>query len=106
MQSTFFRDLFNFEFAYFRNMFREVSLIDSFDIGPVILDGNFFKLCLVLIVPGSHSSALFFSESSGACEIILSTVSHLDVLGDEVFIGDFSVALDYCKLLLILAHGY
>jgi hypothetical protein len=56
-------------------------------------------------VPGSQSTALLLGEGTGTGDIVLTPISHLDVLGDVVLVGDFGIALDHCKLLLVLAGG-
>ena len=76
------------------------------DLDPVILDCKFSELGLVLVVPCAKSSSLFFCESSGTGECILSAVAHLDVLADIVLIGHFSISLNHSELLFVLSHGH
>lgn len=87
-------------------MLREVSLVDGLDVGPVVLDSDFFEFSLVLVMPGAHSPTLLLREGTGAGEIVLATVAHLDVLGNKIFVSDFGVALDNSEVLLVLAHGH
>lgn len=103
MQFTNPLDGFNFHIFDLGDMLGEIPLVDGLDIGPVVLDGKFFELGLILIVPSPQPSLLFFGECAGAGHIVLPAVSHLDVLGDVVLIGDFGVSLNHGELLLVLA---
>ena len=58
-------------------MLRKISLVDGFDIGPVVLYCDFSELGLVLIVPGPQSSSLFFGEGTSTGYSIFASVSHL-----------------------------
>lgn len=57
-------------------------------------------------MPGPVSSSLLFGEGFGAGEIVFTPIAHLDVFGDELFVGDFGVSLDYSELLFVFANGY
>lgn len=46
-------DLMNCHFFDFGDMFWEISFVDGLDIGPIIFDGEFFELGLVLIMPST-----------------------------------------------------
>jgi hypothetical protein len=48
---------------------------------------------------------LFFGEGAGTCKVVLSAIAHLDVLTDEVLVGDLGVAFYNGELLLVLAGG-
>lgn len=82
-------------------MFSEVSLVDSFDIDPIVFYSQFLKLGLVLIMPSPESSPLFFGKGSSAGNVVFPSVSHFNVLGDEVLVGYLCVSFDNCELLLV-----
>ena len=103
MQFTNLLDGLNFHIFDLGHMLGQIPLVDGLDVGPVILDSEFFELGFILIVPCPQSSLLFFGECAGAGHIVLSAISHLDVLGDVVLIGDFGVSLNNGELLFVLA---
>lgn len=103
MQFTNLLDGFNFHVFDLGHMLGQIPLVDGLDIGPIVLDGEFFELGLILIVPSPQSSLLFLGECAGAGHIVLPAVSHLDVLGDVILIGDLGVSLNHGELLLVLA---
>lgn len=95
----------NFDFADFRYVFAQISLVDVFKIGPIVFDCNFFKLSPVLIMPSPEVSLLFLGKSPCASHIVFSTVSHLDISWNKISICDTCVSLDHHKLFLILVNG-
>lgn len=103
MQVTLDLQGFNFGLGDFRNIFRKISLVDGFDIGPIILDSDLFELCLVLVVPGPQTSSLLFGESTSTGHRVLTTVSHLDVHRDKSLVCNFGVSLNQEEVLLVFA---
>lgn len=87
------------------HMLRKVTLVDSLHTSPIVLDCKFFELGLILVVPGTQSAFLLLGEGTGAGQIVLTSIAHLDILADVVLVGHLGVTLHHCELLLVLASG-
>ena len=82
-------------------MFTEISLVDTLNTCPIILDSDLFEFCLILIVPGSQIFPLLFSKCAGTCNIILTPITHLNVFRDEISVSHLGISFNQNKILLI-----
>ena len=105
MESAFGFDGGDVDFVDFGDVFAEISLVDGLDVGPVVLDSDFFELGLVLVVPGPVVLSLLLGEGSGAGHVQLPPVRHLYVFGDEFAVCNLGVALYDKKLLIVFLAG-
>lgn len=55
-------------------------------------------------MPGTQSALLLFGEGTGAGQVVLASVAHLDILTNVILVGHFGIALYYSELLLILVR--
>jgi len=82
-------------------MFTQISLVDTFYTSPIILNSDLFELSFILVMPGSQIFPLLFGKCAGTCNIILTSIPHLNVFRDEISVSYFSISFNYHKIFLI-----
>ena len=86
-------------------MFTEISLVDTFDASPIILDCDLFELSFILVMPGSQIFPLLFGKCAGTCHIILTPITHLNVFRNEISVSHLGISLNHDKIFLIFLVG-